>query len=305
MDAALDQLFAAHHGVLLRWQVLEAVTEGTARGLVRRGALVVLRHGVYGDGRRIAEADPTTLALMTVRAESLVRRREEVATGLTAAAAHGLPFLGRLPKQPQLSLRREDGERPRKDRPRSWLPDEEVTTVSGLQVATVARTVVDVARTRPFAFAVVTADAALARGTTREELLRVLDRCRRWPGSRSARRVVEFADPLSESASESLGRARFEEGGLPRPELQVEVRDVERVVRVDHRWAQFRTVAEADGLLKYDSPEVLREEKLREDWLRDRGEQVARYVWDEALRRPDVIVDRLRRAFTRSTWRAA
>ncbi|MCW2614617.1 MAG: hypothetical protein JWN08_1611 [Frankiales bacterium] len=305
MDAALDRLLAAHDGVVLRWQLLDVVTEGTARGLVRRGVLVVLRHGVYGDGRLLAQTDPTTLALVQVRAESLVRRRDEVATGLTAAAAHGLPFLGRLPVQPRLSLPREVGERPREDRPRSWLPDEEVTSVDGLPVSTIARTVVDVARTRPFAFAVVTADAALARGATRDELAVVLERCRRWPGSRSARRVVEFADALSESALESLGRARFEEAGLPRPELRVELSDADRLVRVDHRWARSRTVAEADGLLKYDSPDVLRKEKLREDWLRDRGEQVVRYVWDEALRRPDVIVDRLRRAFLRSTWRAA
>lgn len=305
MTPELDALLAQQHGVLTRHQVLDVVTEGTLRGLVKRGALVVLRHGVYADGRLLTGGDPSVQALLHVRAAHLVRRRDEVASGLSAAAVHGLPFLGRSPAQPRLTLPREDGERPREDRPRSWLPDEDVATVDGVVVTTVARTVVDIARTRPFAFAVVTADAALAAGTTREELLVVLDRCRKWPGARSARRVVDFADGLSESALESLGRARFEEAGLPRPELQVELSDADRSVRVDQRWAQHRTIAEADGLLKYDSPQVLQEEKLREDWLRDRGEQVVRYVWDEALRRPERIVDRLRRAFLRSGWRAA
>ena len=305
MTPELVALLSEQHGVVSRWRALEVVPEGTLRGLVRRGELVVLRHGVYGDGRQLAQGDPTAVALLHLRAEHLVRRRDEVASGVSAAAAHGLPFLGRPPAAPRLSLPREVGERPREDRPRAWLPDDEVTTLGGVPVTTLARTVVDVARTRPFAFAVVTADCALTRGATRHELLSVLDRCRRWPGARSARRVVDFADERSESPLESLGRARFEEHGLPRPELQVELRDTERVVRVDHRWREHRTVAEADGLLKYDSPEALRAEKLREDWLRDRGEQVVRYVWDEALRRPAVVAERLRRAYLRSTWRAA
>ena len=40
-------------------------------------------------------------------------------------------------------------------------------------------------------------------------------------------------------------------------------------------------------------------EKLREDALRDHGWQVARWTWDD-LWRPNVIADRLGRAFTRA-----
>lgn len=305
MTDDLRDLLAEQHGVATRWQALEFVSEGVLRGLVKRKDLVVLRHGVYVDGTLWQAADPAGQALLRVHAELLVRRRDEVASGLLAAAAHGLPFLGRLPAQPRLTLPREEGERPREDRPRMWLPDEHVTELAGAPVTTFARTVVDVARTRPFAFAVVTADAALRDGCTREELLEVLERCRRWPGTRSARRVIEFGDGRSESPLESLGRARHEEQGLPRPDLQVDLGDQHRSVRVDQYWREHRTVAEADGLGKYDTPQVLRAEKLREDALRDRGEQVVRYVWDEAMNRPELIAERLRRAFLRATWRAA
>lgn len=298
-------LLTAQHGVLARWQALEHMTEHQLRALVQRRMLVVLRHGVYGDGAAWASADPSQQAVMQLHAEQLVRRRDEVASGLSAAAVYCLPFLGRLPAQPRLSLPREVGERPREDRPRMWLPDEHVTMVGGVAVTTLARTVVDVCRTRPFAFAVVTADAALRRQCSVAELLDVLGHCRRWPGTRAARRAIEFADGRSESPLESLGRARIEEQGLPRPDLQVDLGDEHRVVRVDHYWRDQRTVGEADGLGKYDSPDVLRAEKLREDSLRDRGEEVVRYVWDEALRRPHVIGERFRRAFMRSAHRAA
>lgn len=300
MEPEITELLVAQHGVASRWQLLERVAEGRLRGLVDSGCLIIVRHGVYADAVRTAGLQPPERAALQVRAEALLRRRDEVATGLTAASLHGLPFVGRPSGTVRLSLPREVGERPRTDRPRSWLPDDDVADLQGVRVTTLARTVVDVARTRPFAFAVVTADAALTRGCTREEMLEVVERCRRWPGARSARRVITFADARSESALESLGRARCDEQGLPPPELQVDLGDESTVVRVDKYWKEHRTVAEADGLAKYTSLEDLRAEKLREDRLRDRGEQVVRYVWDEALRRPELVAARIRRAFARA-----
>jgi hypothetical protein len=295
--------FRQGHGVLARWQALEHVPEGVLRGLVRTGDLVVVRHGVLADAAALRGADPAARAVVEARAEQAVRRREEVVTGLSAAAVHGLPFLGRLPVRARLSLPREVGERPREDRPRAWLPDSHMTVVDGAAVTTIARTVVDVARTRPFAFAVVTADAALARGCTRSELEETLSQCRRFPGTRSAQRVLAFADQRSESPLESLGRARFDEEGLPAPDLQVELGGIDRGIRVDHLFREQRTVGEADGLAKYDDITVLRAEKQREDALRDSGFEVVRYVWDDALRRPTLMAARFRRAFLRAARR--
>jgi hypothetical protein len=305
MEARIDELLLAQGGVAARWQLLEQVTESRLRVLVGNGLIVVVRHGVYAQAAAVATLSPPERTALEVRAEQLVRRREEVATGLTAALVHGLPVLGRPPTAPRLSLPREQGERPRTERPASWLPDIDVEEVRGVRTTTLARTLVDVARTRPFAFALVTADAALARGCARADAQEVLERCRRWPGSRAAQRVLDVADALAESALESLGRGRMHEQGLPAPELQVDLGDELESVRVDHYWREHRTVAEADGLGKYTTPQVLRAEKLREDRLRDRGEEVVRYVWDEALHRPEVITDRLRRAFARTAARTA
>ena len=302
MEPDVVALLDRQHGVAATWQLLELGIEERLRTHVRRGRLVRLRHGVYAQER---PADPCAAADLAARAEQLLRRRDEVVVGPSAAAVHGLPVLGRAPVAPRLSLPREAGERPREDRPRSWMPDHHLEERDGLLVTTLARTVVDVARTRPFAFAVVTADAALAAGCDRAEALEVLEQCRRWPGSRSARRVLAFADARSESPLESLGRARFDEHHLPPPELQVDLGGASGQVRVDHYWRGRRTVGEADGLGKYTDLDVLRAEKLREDWLRDRGEEVVRYVWEEALRRPAVLAERITRAFFRADHRAA
>jgi hypothetical protein len=97
-----------------------------------------------------------------------------------------------------------------------------VTTVRGVPLTTVARTVIDLARCLSFEAGVAVADSALYGGkATRGELDAVLARCARWPGIQRARRAVAFADPRAESVLESLGRAAFHQAGLPPPDLQV------------------------------------------------------------------------------------
>ena len=115
----------------------------------------------------------------------------------------------------------------------------------------------------------------------------------RWSGVQHAREATGFADRRAESPLESLGRWRFAEHGLPPPDLQAWLGDdVEAFARVDHHWKAHRTVAEADGALKYARPVDLFEEKRREDRLRDAGYEVVRYTWDEALLRPEVLAAR-------------
>ena len=114
---------------------------------------------------------------------------------------------------------------------------------------------------------------------------------------------MAFADARSESPLESLGRVRFAEQGLPPPPLQVVVADDDGpFARVDQCWQQHRTIAEADGALKYATSADLFAER-REDRLRDAGFEVVRYTWDEALHHPAALAARVRRAFERSANR--
>src|SRR5579859_2492942 len=113
------------------------------------------------------------------------------------------------------------------------------------------------ARTTPYRSGVVTAGCALHLGkTTKDELNAVIATCGRWPGVMRARRVVEFSDGRAESPFESIARVAFRDGGLPPPELQVWVGgDGGPVGRADFLWRHHRTLAEADGALKYADPD--------------------------------------------------
>ena len=295
----LDQLLRAQGRLVTRAQLRAAGVSarqlsGTGRRLTR------FRTGVYTD---LVVDDLTVPAatVLQVSAARLDRQVDLVAAGATAALVHGLPLLGPRPATLHLVERKQD--RPRHHGRSTTLGAGEVVDV-GVPVTSLARTALDVARVRGLPAGVVIADAVLARGVRRTELARPLDGREGWPGAQAARAAAAFADGRSESPLESLGRVRFAQQGLPPPSLQVVIADDDGpFARVDQCWEDHCTIAEADGALKYASPADLFLEKRREDRLRELGFEVVRYTWDDALRRPDVLAARVRRAFLRSASR--
>ncbi len=274
---------------------------------VRSGRWTSLRRGIY---RTCPEPDDVLQRHADlVAAAVLATPGLSAGSHASAAALHGLPLLSSPPAAPIVTRSRPEGGRRGATRSAAGLvatlgPDD-VTSVRGAPVTTVARTAVDLARGRSTVDAVLALDAAL-RQVPRQVLEQVLGQQRGWPGAARALPRLTFADGRSESALESLGRVRMRQLHLPDPELQVVVPlPSGRSARVDYLWKQHRTVGEADGRGKYDDVGALWREKRREDDLRDDGFEVFRFTWDDALRRPQVIRDRALRAFARAAGRHA
>ena len=166
-----------------------------------------------------------------------------------------------------------------------------------------ARTVVDLARASAFRAGVVAADSALRRKlTTKAELQAVVADCRRWPGVQRAAEVVAFADALSESALESIARVAFRDCGLPPPELQAVLGWEGRIIaRVDFYWKRFRTVAEADGELKYDNRFEATYQLRRDADLREAGFEVVHFGWTDVFYSPMQVAASIRAAFRRGS----
>jgi hypothetical protein len=146
-----------------------------------------------------------------------------------------------------------------------------------LRLTSAPRTLVDCAREWPLEQAVIAIDAALlAERTSPTELAAATTSVRRWPGAARAVRAVALADGRAESPLETRGRLRIVGAGLPRPELQVEIKAGGRLVGVVDAWFDQAAVAlEFDGQIKYTDPwrgrtpeRVLWDEKRREDALR-------------------------------------
>jgi Protein of unknown function (DUF559) len=221
----------------------------------------------------------------------------------SAAVIHGLELLGRLPSGTTVTHAPGSGSGTRRTGVRvhvAALPDEHVTVRGGVRVTSVARTVVDLARTSSFRSGVVVADSALRGGqTSKAELRSVLAACARWPGIRRASQVVEFSDGLAESALESISRVAFRDHGLPAPELQVWVGGDDVIGRADFLWRRYATVGEADGAVKYASPGRAISQLQRDASLRAAGFEVVHFTWDEILRVPGQVAASIRAAFRR------
>jgi hypothetical protein len=275
----------------------------------RRGDWSTLQRGAYLVGPD--RPDPRQRHLLAVRATVAGLRVPAVVSHGSAAALHGLPLWG-VPLRQVHVTRQPPARSADEGRLRSHvarLGPEDVVLIGGTAVTSVTRTVVDLARSVPFAPALVVADAALASGrTTSEQLLAALDAGAGTRGTRSARRALRAADPRSESVGESRSRALMIDAGLPLPDLQLDVHapDGQLVGRCDFGWRERGVLGEFDGRVKYgrllrpgqQPGDAVFEEKRREDALRDEGWGVVRWVWAD-LAAPAALVTRWVRALER------
>ncbi len=279
------------------------------------GELRSLRRGAYSldpnapDKSREAHREliEATLGLLT--------RDDAVISHMSAAVLHGLPLWDTDLSTVHLTCNRDGGGKQRSCNfvHVSPITETEVVEVDRIRVTSQARTVVDLARGLSAFKAVPIGDAALRQGGVSEpELAEALARCRGWRGVIRARRTVAFLDPRSESVGESGSRVRIAELGLPAPDLQLELLDgLGRFVgRSDFGWLDRQTLGEFDGMGKYgelrdpskSADDVVIEEKIREDALRELGFEVVRWRWD-ALQDPTILHRTIMSGFNRAARR--
>lgn len=296
----------------------ELLARGVSRDQLRRwardGRVTSVAHGVYSPTEWLESLadDPRRLHAVAVGA-TIKRNPGLVASHESAAYLHGIDLL--LPagrKVPLITLTRRAKE-PGRALVRgalvrvASLPDDHVTAAFGVPVTTVARTVMDVARTSGFVEGVVAADSALhSHGVIKVEFAIILEECGQWPGVVRARQVLGFADGRAESALESIARVRFAEFGIRPPDLQVNIRGRQGFIgRADFCWHEYRTIAEADGAMKYDDqgPERARAQLARDEKFHDEGWGTFHFTWREIYHEPALAIDRLHRTFARNAPR--
>jgi len=278
----------------LRELAAAGVDGDEVRRMHRRGELARIAPGTYVDPadprlRRPEDRHQLQVAVAVPRIAS-----DAVVSHQSAAVLHGLPAWN-------LPLARVHATRPRRSGAlrtgrlhlhTAPLEPDEIVVVGGVAVTTVARTLVDVARTAGFEEAVAVLDAALHRRLlTSAALAGALDRAAGWPGAPRARRAIEFADPRARSVGESRSRVAMSRHGVARPVLQWEVVDPTGIVlgTAGFGWPEHGVGGEFDGLVKYGR--VLRRghsraeaefaEKRREERMRSALRGLVRWVWAE------------------------
>lgn len=279
------------YGIVRRETALDhGITARRIDDAVRTKELLILARGRYLPNTSLAEADDPHGELYRYRSIAAGLGRGRPVLSHDSAAVLGWRLLYPDRQRIHVTNGRDGGgsTRPRRVVHAGPLSADAVVEIDGVLVTSKARTAVDVALgTGRFPQALTVFDVALAHGVPPEAMERLLVGNRR--GVALARRALSFADGRSESPGESWSRAQMIEEELPLPDLQVEHHLASgRVARCDFGIGDV-FVGEFDGLVKYrrrmrggDDPEdVVIQEKIREDELRDLGLDVGRWIWHD------------------------
>ncbi|TFB87171.1 hypothetical protein E3O44_08550 [Cryobacterium algoricola] len=309
MTTRLDTLAARYRELIPTGALNAAGLNSTAiDALLRDGTLVRIRRGMFVWGTLWRESDPDDRYRLFVRASAACATRPLVLSHISAAALHGLPYIGLWPREVHaLDPEATGGSHARFLTAHRGAPAPSTVEVAGYTATSLVRTLVDVAAGTNFLTAVVMIDHALrveqvraaddaflgrsgARAITKDDLLTELALVNPRRGFRQAEAAIDFANPLSANGGESLSRVRLFELGFVVPELQVGFPNVRgHNYWVDFYWRTVRKIGEFDGHQKYtrgrilagrDPAEVVLQEKKREDALREHSDSFMRWDWD-------------------------
>lgn len=291
IDAVIIALAGTHGMVLTTAQLHQA---GIDRNLIesRRGGLLTpVTRGVYAVG-------PVT-PLVRLRA-ALAAVPDSAASHRTAGSVFGLPA-GRSPVVEVVTGRRSavaiDAVRVRTT---TWLPPDDVTTVDGCRVTSVARTICDLAAvlTRGRTSHVIER-AITGRLATAEELQACARAwCRKGRAGSGVIRALDHelldTEPMAESVLERKAIRLLRAAGLEGWQAQYRPPwyDGGRGI-VDLAWPELRVVVELDGRRWHSTVQAQVEDRRRDRAAAAHGWITLRFGWQEIVHRPATVTAEL------------
>jgi len=289
-DRVIAGLAHGQWGVVARRQLMaEGVTERMIHRRLASGRLVPLYRGVYAVGHDRLRREGRWLAAVLAVPGSVLSHRD-------AAGLHGLRPANHREVDVTVArgAARQRGIRIHRTR---VLDARDVTTVERIPVTTVARTLVDLAGMVP-------ADhvSKVLREAERQQVLdvRAIDevlartRGRRGPGhERITDALAELAQlgTTLRSPLEVAFARLVRQAGLPKPHANARVAGME----VDAHWPADRLIVELDGWEHHRAREAFQRDRVRDRELMAAGHRVVRFTHDDVARRPDHVVETLRR----------
>lgn len=247
------------------------------RSAVQRGDLVRVVRGCYMHSAHWTDMrEDERLLARTLAVAQLCSRRPPLFSHLSAAAIWGLPLYGLRPDRAERVHTLTQPEAPGRSsavtlRHTGDHTEDDTTTVAGMRVTSLSRTVLDIARWGSPELAIGCADAALRGqlGTGRDRLPPGLEEWRNHqlhalqslsgnPGTRRARQIIALADPRADSVAESVSRLQLARLGIPF-EIQVRVTGLHGTdYWMDFEFLGQQCFGEMDGNLKYTDPALRR-----------------------------------------------
>lgn len=246
------------------------------------GHLVRLHPGVYALGHRQLRIHGHWLAAVIACGPGAALSHRE------AAALHGLRSSNRS-RVDVTTARRIRASRPGiQIHHAATLVAHDVTTVEGIPVTTVARTLVDLAHVVPrdsVGKALREAEHLQTLDMRQIEAIRARARHRPGPGHATLTAVLEQyrrrGTQLTRSVLEDRFVALCETYGLPRPRMNAHVDGVE----VDALWADRRLAVELDGWDRHKGRRAFQDDRTKANALTRAGCRVLRFTHDDVVHR--------------------
>lgn len=290
VELEIAAVAANQDGMVARWQLREiGMTARQIDRRLQRGSLHVVFRAVYAVGHRA----------ITVRgwwrAAVLSAGPGAVLSHAAAAALHGIrPYAG----VPDVTVPADRRSRPGLRYHQALLAPDEVTTVDGIPVTTVPRTLFDLAA--------VLGKRQVARAVHEAEVLRLydalplVDMVARYPG----RRGVVTTRAILRDRGEAPGHvvndfeddfdAFLDARGLPRGRKNAWIFAGDRWYQVDCVWEEQRVAAELDGRRTHDTTEYFGSDRVRDRKLTIAGWRPTRITPLQLYGGPDGLAADLR-----------
>jgi very-short-patch-repair endonuclease len=230
---------------------------------------------------------------LTLSAWQRVLPTEIVFVGATAAWLHGLDL---EPADPvEVAVAPSSGLRSRAGLvvSRREIPPADVVLIRRLRATALPLTLAGLCRQRPAVEALVAIDMAVQRGlTSSSALAQYAKRTTGRPGVARLRSLATSAAP-AESPMETRLRWLLIQAGLPKPEVQTDLRDSSAnfVGRADLYYPAARLVVEYDG---GNHRERLVTDDRRQNLLANAGYRLLRFTATDVYQHPDVVVAQVR-----------
>jgi hypothetical protein len=291
VERELARIADGQHGVVTRAELLDAGVSGAGiQRRVRKGTLMPVHRGVYRVGHRAPNVEAQYLAA--------VRACGEGALLSGRAAGYLLGLLKGPQPPPEVTTpteRRIPGVRTRRSR---HMDDRDGTTVRGIPVTTVPRTLVDLAAVLPVeALARACHEAGVVHRTTPAKVEPVLARRPKSPGAPKLRRVLRGDVNVVLSRLEGAFMRLLRAAGLPLPQTNRPAGGR----RVDCRWPEYRLTVELDSYQFHNSRHAWEQDRRREREARARGDEFRRYSYGDVLEDPRYMLRELRALLSPNT----
>jgi predicted transcriptional regulator of viral defense system/very-short-patch-repair endonuclease len=289
LDREVAELARRQHGVVSARQLGRlGVGRNRISRWTKRGRLHRLHRGVYAVGhRRLTDDGHLIAAVLAVGTGAALSHR-------SAAATWGLRQT--LRRAVEVTTARSAESRPGIQVHRTvHLEAVDVTSIRGIPVTAIPRTLIDLAEVLPRLELERALDQlAVARSYDGEAIAHSLDRHAHRPGAARLRATLAAHDAgttVTRSELEERFLALCRSARLPLPELNVRLAlpRGERAT-VDAIWRGRRLVVELDGRRTHLTPAAFERDRRRDAVLVAAGYRVVRFTWRQVTTDPEVVV---------------